>query len=114
MTAPKKAPSKAATKPTDHKQKVVRRDGTLTASVRGQRWTIEEAALNDWEIIEDLNIIENEGNPAPMPGVLRALLGDDQYLKAKEHLRDKETGRISLEEGAKFLGELFEVFAPNS
>lgn len=112
--APRAATKPAAKKPADRKPKVIKQAGIMSANVRGKQWKIKEEVLNDWEIMEMIGIIEHENNPAPMPIVLRALLGEEQYSQAKELIRDKKTGKITVEEGSKFLGEIFETFAPNS
>lgn len=59
----------------------------------GFEFHIEEAALDDWEVLEAIVDI-NSGHYSAAVRVLKLLLGDEQTKKLKEHCRNKETGRV--------------------
>lgn len=102
------------TVPADVKQPQDRKpkdDGTLTATVRGVTVTVSKDAFDDFELLDDLNALEN-GSPQRLPSVLRRLVGD-QWGKVMDGLRG-DNGRVSAEDGAGFVGELMEVLNPNS
>lgn len=108
-TTEKTAVPATAKKPQDRKPKD---DGTMTVTVRGVELTVDREAFDDFELLDDLNALEN-GSPQRLPSVLRRLVGD-QWGKVMDGLRDKDTGRVSAEAGAGFVGELMEALNPNS
>lgn len=106
-------PTKA---PQDHKPKAEKKAEARTVEVQGLTLTIAEESLNDFELLDDLYVLDS-GTPAAalrMPRVLRAFLGDEQHRAVLEHLRDKDTHRVSIEAGAKFVGDLMGALDPNS
>lgn len=107
MTAPKK--TTATKKPQDRKPKA---GDSYTVEVRGETLTIPLDALDDFELLDDLDRL-NEGETQRLPAVLRRLLGDD-YGRALDLLRDEGTGRVSLESGSGLVSEIFEALNPNS
>ena len=58
----------------------------------GFKCEIDEDALQDWEIVEKLVEVE-KGDPRPLPGVMKELLGEDGYTAAKDFVRT-EKGRV--------------------
>lgn len=104
--------------PQDHKPK---QDDTPTgqagairvASLRGRDWTVAETAMDDFEILDDIAAL-NRGDVMRMPSVLRRLLGDAQFAEAMDSIRDKDTGRVSVEAGVTFATELMGALNPNS
>lgn len=57
---------------------------------------VAEDNLDDYELLEDLAKIDGAEDDAPMNAVISAtmrLVGEKQYKKLKEHLRDK-AGRV--------------------
>lgn len=105
MTAPRK--------PQDH---LAKKSDTLTATVGGVEYTIDSDALNDFELLDDLRMLDS-GDPQAalsMPRVLKSFLGAEQYRAAMNSLRDPETGRVPIEAGGKFVGELLGSLNPNS
>lgn len=99
MTAPKK--------PQDHKKpaKSLAENPDIAVTVRDVEWTIEAEALNDWELLEDLN--DPSGGSAP--SAMRRFLGPEQYDKAKDLVRDPHSGRVPADAMSEFIGELFEA-----
>ena len=61
---------------------------------------IDEAAINDMELLEDLEELDR-GNPLRVPCALRRLLGEQGKRALYDHLRT-ESGRVSVE-----LAEIF-------
>lgn len=95
--------------PQDHKPKA---DAPRTVTVRGETFTIPADALDDFELLGDLGRIQ-EGEAALLPNVLRRLVGDDGYRRAMDALRG-ENGRVSVSDGAEFVGEILTALDPNS
>ena len=99
--------------PQDHKAKATPAPETVSATVRGVEWTVPADALDDFELLDDLNALDQKNDVTRMPSVLRRLLGD-QWREAMELLRDKDSGRVSVESGAEFVFELMGALNPNS
>ncbi len=90
--------------PQDHKPKAALAvPESVTATVRGVDWVIEAAALDDWDLIEDLN----DPTGASLPSATRRLLGLDQYEAAKTMVRDAVTGRVPATAMSELIGEIF-------
>ena len=100
--------------PEDHKPKAEDDDTPkeLHVTVRGIELTVMSDALDDFELLDDLNELEQNENPGRLPSILRRLVGD-QWKKVVDNLRG-ENGRVSVEEGAKFVGEVLEALNPSS
>lgn len=104
----------------DHKPKAKKKDNRkaaalgedLTIEFAGSEWTVAASALDDFELLEDLDALDS-GNPARLPKVLRRMLGDDQYKRALDALRDGN-GRVSVEKGAEFFTAVMTQANPNS
>lgn len=99
--------------PQDHKAKATAK---RTIEVQGLTLTIDEAALDDFELLDDLRTLESGTSQAAlvMPSVLRSFLGADQFRTVMTHLRDGKTGRVGIEAGAMFVGDMLEALNPNS
>lgn len=113
MTDKKTTVPAGAKKPTDRKPKAEDAPSVLTVTLRDVDWTIEPEALDDFELLDDIRETE-VGNATRLPSVLNRLLGAEQSRKAMDVLRDKTTGRVSIEAGAEFVGEIFEELNPSS
>lgn len=100
MSAPKK--------PQDRKPPA---DAPIKVEVRGQSFTIDRDALDDFELLDDIARVE-DGAGHRLPSLLRRLLGED-YGRALDLLRDEETGRVALESGAELVQEIFEAVDPS-
>lgn len=103
--------------PEDHKPKkptVNESDGgkIVTLPYYGLTVTVLTDALDDFELLDRLATLEQ--NPAQIPGVLRQAVGDDQFAVVMDALRDKATGRVSMEAGVGFFRDLFGALNPNS
>lgn len=70
-----------------------------------RKWSIEGAALDDWELLETL-ASDSDGTAAPK--AVKALLGEHQYNELKEILRN-ESGRVPATRFVEALGELFSL-----
>ena len=101
----------APKKPQDRKPKAAPTPGSYTVEVRGKEFTVESAALDDFELLDDLAQVE-EGKGQRFPSLLKRLLGD-QYRDALNLLRDEETGRVPVEEGALLVKEILEAIDPS-
>lgn len=104
---------KAAKQPQDHKPKAEPKPETLTAYVRGREWSVPSDALDDFELLDDLNALEQKGDATRLPAVLRRLLGE-QWRDAMDVMRNTETGRVSIEAGSEFVMDLMGALNPNS
>lgn len=107
-----------AKKPQDHKPKntgpkVEPVEGGRKIVHRGIKFTILDEAMDDFELLEDLHAAET-GDNTRLPSLLRRLAGDDGYRAIMNGLRDKKTGRVSVETGAEFVSEVFGALNPNS
>lgn len=89
----------------DTEERSVFDEEPMIVDVRGETWLIERAVLDDWELLEDLG---SEGGAAA-PSAARRMLGDEQYKKVKELIRDAKTGRVKASEMGAFLVELMEA-----
>lgn len=120
MTAPKKPQDRQPKKPTvkdvgdgkrvtfpEHVLRVV--DGKPEPLAV----TVPLAALDDFELLDDLRAIDVDQNASRLPGILRKLIGDD-YRNVMDALRDKTSGRVTVEAGTTFIKDLFEAVNPNS
>ena len=78
------------------------------ATKTGFKFTVDEAALNDWELLEDLDGIEN--NPQRYVRVAKRLLNKEQYEELKKHCLN-ENGR---EEMTKMFYEISDILTSNN
>jgi hypothetical protein len=111
--APKVEIPPEAKQPEDHKPKAATESASRKVTVRDHEWVILEEALDDFELLDDLNALDQHDDPTRMPAVLRKLLGD-QWKVAMDLLRDKESGRVSIKTGTEFVFELMTELNPNS
>lgn len=112
-TAARAATAAGAKVPADHKAKAEPTPDFLEANVRGVAWKIPRDAVDDFELLDDINALEQRDDSTRMPSVLRRLLGD-QWGQAMDTIRDKESGRVTIEAGTKFVFEILEALNPNS
>ncbi len=66
---------------------------------------IDEAAINDMELLEDLEELDR-GNPLQVPSALRRLLGEQGKRALCDHLRT-ESGRVPVDKVSVELAEIF-------
>ena len=71
----------------------------------GFEYNMDETALDDYELLEDLCELDN-GNTARTISALNRLLGTEQKERLKEHLRE-ENGRVP---ASKMMVEMAEIF----
>ena len=60
----------------------------------GFNYTIQEGALDDYELLEELREID-KGNTSLIVDVIEKIIGSEQKEQLKKHVRD-ETGRVSI------------------
>lgn len=99
-------------KPQDRRAKIDK-DGSRTVTVRGLTVTVPLEVMDDFELLDDLNAMDND-EPQALPSILRRVLGKEHFKEAMRILRDPATGRVSITDGAEFVGELFKALDPNS
>lgn len=75
--------------------------------------TVPEEALDDFEVLDDIRAVQDNKDGSRLPSLLRRLAGPDEYKKVLEGLRGAN-GRVSVEDGSKFVLDLFAALAPNS
>lgn len=71
----------------------------------GFEYELDEAALDDYELLEDLCELD-EGDISKTISVLNRLLGKEQKDRLKEYLRSKN-GRVP---ASKMMNEMGEIF----
>ena len=72
----------------------------------GFEFQIDEEALDDYELLEELAMVDR-GKTGKVVGVLERLLGAEQKDKLKEHLR--KDGKVSAKKMFSELKEIFEI-----
>src|SRR5699024_336936 len=102
-----------AKKPADRKAKKDEVQTALTATVRGRDWQIPAEAVDDFELLDAFAQLRQTDDVSLVPFILRRLL-DEQWRDAMNLLRNKNTGRVSLEDGMEFTQELMGALNPNS
>jgi hypothetical protein len=115
-TAAKKTTTaaRAAKAPQDHQPKAEPEKDFVTVTVRGEEWNVGKEVLDDFELLDDLNALDQRDDATRMPSVLRRFLGDEQWSKAMDVLRDKESNRVTVEAGSEFVWDLMAALNPNS
>ena len=89
-------------------------DGARKVTVRGVTVTVLDEALDDFELVEDLAKIQfDEKQRGLLPGVLRRLVGDDEFKTVMDSLRGPN-GRVRVQAGVDFIQDLFQALNPNS
>lgn len=83
-----------------------------TYEVQGIEVCIDEDALSDWEVAENMVIVMDEGSSdeertGAVVRVMRFVLGK-RYASIKRELRERGEGRLTAEAMMEFLRELFE------
>ena len=93
-------------RPQDHRPA---QDKPRTITVKGVDLTIDPRSLDDWELMESLYDLQSDpqNNVLSIVPFMRRFLGDD-YQRAKEALRDPDTGVITGDAIAGFVQELLE------
>lgn len=78
---------------------------------RGITVFVPREALDDFELLEDISNLDQQKAYA-MPSLLRRLIGDD-FRKVMDGLRDKTTGRVAMEDGSEFVGQILGAINPS-
>lgn len=106
---------KTVKKPQDRKQAVEKpspKPGVRVVEVQGITVEVVDAALDDFELMEDFSAIQS-GETHRMPSAMRRMFGAD-YERILSKLRDPKTGRVSVSDAARFFAEVFQELAPNA
>jgi len=103
---------KDAKKPEDRKPKA-ETGGDKKITVRGAEFTVPADALDDFELLDDLTMLQEEEDGTRLPFILRRLVGD-QRKRALDLVRDPDTGRVTNQAAAEFIGEFIQELDPNS
>lgn len=74
----------------------------------GFEYTLDEEALDDYELLEILSEIDN-GNDSLIPKVARLILGNEQLNDLKEHVRN-EKGKVP---ATKMIEEITQIITGN-
>ena len=70
----------------------------------GLTYTVDEEALGDMEIFENIVAIQ-KGDPVTLPETIKAMIGEDGYARMKDSVRN-EKGRVKI---ADFMGQIGEL-----
>lgn len=111
-----------AKQPADHKPKTEKAAKPVVKQVesgkeithRGFTVTVDDDALNDFELLGDMRRMDDTKDPSFFPQMLRRLLGEDEFRIAMDGLRNPDTGRVSAQDGVQYVEDVFEAIAPNS
>ncbi|MGB2557731.1 hypothetical protein [Cellulosimicrobium cellulans] len=109
-----------AKKPTDHQTKakpeakpeVTKTESGWTVVHHGITVNVETEALDDFELLDDLQAVEERNEAQRLPGILRRVVGQDGYKAVMEGLRD-EKGRVPAGIASQFVFDLFGAINPN-
>lgn len=74
----------------------------------GFKFKVDEASLDDMELLEDLAEID-KGNVLKYPSAIERILGKEQKAKLYDKIRDPETGRVTATATSEALTEIIEV-----
>lgn len=114
-TAKRSATARATKKPQDRQAPKAEQDNKVKVNVRGVEWKIDPETMDDFELLDDLNALDQRDDATRMPAVLRRFLGDAQFAKAMDVLRaEAPNGRVTVEKGSEFVWDLMEALNPNS
>lgn len=98
-------------------KKIVPKDEPILVSIKGIELTVDPQVLDDLETLELLSQLnpadDAEPNAFALIPLLKRLFGE-KYKQVKNALRNKETGRITMEEVSSFVSEYLSKVSPNS
>lgn len=77
-------------------------------SLRGVVVTVPDDALDDFEVLDDVRAVQDDGDASRLPALLRRLVGADDYRRVMTALRGP-SGRVTVEDGSSFVLELFQA-----
>lgn len=73
----------------------------------GFEFEVDANALDDWELLEQLNAID-KGETSMVVDVFKKLLGEEQFEALKKHIKES-AGKISITGMVATLEEIFEA-----
>ena len=120
-TASAKKPPASAKKPQDHKPKeeapkakATEVEGGYQVELHGAEFFVANEALDDFELLDDLQSADRGQDATRLPSILRRLIGEEGYRTAMDVLRSRsENGRVTIEAGGEFIRTLFGSLDPN-
>jgi hypothetical protein len=113
-TAARSATARSRKAPADHKApEAEQQKDFVEVTLRGATWRVDREVLDDFELLDDLNALDQRDDPTRMPSVLRRFLGDAQFAKAMDACRN-DKGRVTIEAGSEFVWDLMRELNPNS
>ena len=74
----------------------------------GFKFKVDEASLDDMELLEDLAEID-KGNILKYPSAIERILGKEQKAKLYDKIREPETGKVTATATSEALTEIIEV-----
>lgn len=107
---PKSVPA-GAKQPQDRRPAEVDLGKVKEFTIHGVDVSVPLEALDDFELLDDISEME-KGDATKMPSVLRRLVGDS-YRELMNKLRDKKTGRVSIEAGGQLVADVLDILDPN-
>lgn len=123
-TAARSATARKTAAPKDRRPAATAKtDDLVRVQLHGVDWKIDPATMDDFELLDDLNALDQKEDATRMPSVLRRFLtipdkdgdpDDSQFRLAMDTLRDKKTGRVTVEAGSRFVWDLLAELNPNS
>lgn len=96
--------------PLDHLQPT---QTTRTVTIDNLTITVNPRKLTDFRVVNEMYDITYNGDGLKIVGLLRRLLGQDQYERVLDALADPD-GVVDPERVNTFLTRLFQQLAPNS
>lgn len=75
----------------------------------GFKFTIEDAAIDDMELLEALKDFSRNDDLSAVPEIFERLLGSEQKKALYEFVRDPETGRVRATKASEILTEIFDI-----
>lgn len=79
----------------------------------GFKYSISDEALDDMELLDALTELD-EGKTTAYKQAISSLLGEDQRKALYEHVRNKDTGRVSAKKVFEAFAEILESAKENS
>lgn len=101
-----------AKKPADRKPKAEDPPEERVINLRGKEWHIPQEALDDFELLDDINALDQKQDATRFPSLIRRIL-PGQWDAVMDVLRDENTGRVSIDAGSQFVGDLIAELNPN-
>lgn len=94
------------------------KESKQTITVKDIELTVESDLFDDLEVLELLGKMNPSDDTKPdagaLPAFLKRVLGESQYKKVKNALRDTYDGRVHMDSVSDFIQEFISKVAPNT